>query len=134
MSTIELTERELAIREQLIKADSEGKTLYYSDLVNEEDASLVRSLGAVLERIIRYDIKNKKPILASIVLLKSTGLPSEGFFELRDTLDIDAHLSNLQKSVLSIGGRMKISWLCSDSLIKYEFPFRHNKLNQRSRF
>lgn len=45
MSTIELTKQELAIREQLIKAASEGKTLYYSDLVKEEDASLVHSLG-----------------------------------------------------------------------------------------
>lgn len=97
MSTIELTERELTIREQLIKAASEGKALYYSDLVNEEDASLVRSLGAVLERITRYDIENKQPILASIVVLKSTGLPSEGFFELCDILDIDARLSDLQK-------------------------------------
>lgn len=96
MSTIELTERELVIREQLIKAASESKTLYYSDLVNEEDASLVRSLGTVLERITRYDIENKQPILASIVVLKSTGLPSEGFFELCDTLDIDVRLSDLQ--------------------------------------
>lgn len=97
MSTIELTERELAIREQLIKAASEGKKLHYSDLVKEEDTSLVRSLGAVLERITRYDIENKQPILASIVVLKSTYLPDEGFFELCDTLNISARLSDLQQ-------------------------------------
>ncbi|WP_455590743.1 hypothetical protein [Bacteroides sp.] len=96
MSTIELTEQELTIRQQLIKAASEGKTLYYSDLV-EEDASSVRSLKTILERITRYDIENKQPILASIVVLKSTGLPSESFFELCDTLDIDARLSDLQR-------------------------------------
>ena len=82
MSTIELTEQELTIRKQLIKVASEGKTLYYSDLVKEEDATLVYSLGTILEKITRYDIENKQPILASIVVLKSTGLPSEGFFEL----------------------------------------------------
>ena len=98
MCTIELTEWELAIREQLIKAASEGKTLYYSDLVKEKDVSLVRSLGTVLERITRYDIENKQPILASIAVLNSTGLPSEGFFELCDTLDISARLSDLQQS------------------------------------
>lgn len=98
MSTIELTKQELAIREQLIKAASEGKTLYYSDLVKEEDASLVHSLGIVLERITRYDIENKQPILASIIVLKSTGLPSEGFFELCDTLDIDFYLDNVQNA------------------------------------
>ena len=96
MSTIKLTEQELAIRKQLIKAASEGKTLYYSDLV-KEDASFVRSLGTILERITRYDIENKQPIFASIVVLKSTGLPSEGFFELCDTLDVDVRLSDLQK-------------------------------------
>ncbi len=69
MSTIELTEQELAIRKQLIKADSEGKTLYYYDLVKEEDASFVYILGTILERITRYDIENKQPILASIVVL-----------------------------------------------------------------
>ena len=97
MSTVKLTEKELAIRERLIKAASEIKTLFYSDLVEEEDAFFVRSLGTILERITRYDIENKQLILASIVVLKSTGLPSEGFFELCDTLDIDARLSDLQK-------------------------------------
>lgn len=51
MSTIELTEQELTIRKQLIKVASEGKTLYYSDLVKEEDATLVYSLGTILEKI-----------------------------------------------------------------------------------
>lgn len=97
MPTIELTEQELTIRKQLIQAASEGKALYYSDVMEEEDTSFIYSLGTILERITRYDIENKQPILASIVILKSTGLPSEGFFELCDTLDIDARLSNLQK-------------------------------------
>ena len=97
MSTIELTEKELTIRERLIKSASESKTLFYSDLVEEEDASFVRSLGTILERITRYDIENKQPILASIFVLKSTGLPSEGFFELCDTLNIDVRLSDLQQ-------------------------------------
>jgi len=57
----------------------------------------VRSLGAILEKVTRYDIENKQPISASIVVLKETGLPSEGFFGLCDTLDIDASLSDLQK-------------------------------------
>lgn len=96
MSTIALTEREIAVREKLIKAASGSKKIYYSDLV-EGDAFLVRSLGAILEKITRYDIENKQPILASIVVLKETGLPSEGFFELCDILDIDAYLSDLQK-------------------------------------
>jgi len=96
MPTIALTDKETAIREKLIKAASESKTIYYSDLV-EEDASLVRILGAILEKITRYDIENKQPILASIVVLKETGLPNEGFFELCDTLNIDAYLSDLQK-------------------------------------
>lgn len=97
MSTIELTEQELTIRKRLIKAASEGKTLYYSDLVEKENATFVRSLGTILERITRYDIENKQPILASIVILKSTSLPSEGFFELCDTLNIDDRLSDLQQ-------------------------------------
>ena len=96
MSTIALTNKEIAIREKLIKAASAGTTIYYSDLT-EGDASLVRSLGAILEKITRYDIENKEPILASIIVLKETGLPNEGFFELCDTLDIDAYLSDLQK-------------------------------------
>lgn len=96
MSTIALTDKETAIREKLIKAASEGKTVYYSDLT-EGDASLVRSLGAVLEKITRYDIENKQPILASIAVLKETGLPSDVFFELCDTLNIDAYLSVLQR-------------------------------------
>lgn len=104
MSTIELTEQELTIRKQLIKAASEGKTLYYSDLVEEEDTSFVQNLGTILERITRYDIENKQPILASIVVLKSTGLPSEGFFELCDTLDIDVHLGDLQKECFKYWG------------------------------
>ncbi len=96
MTAITLTDKETAIREKLIKAASEGKTMYYSDLT-EGDASLVRSLGAILEKITQYDIENNQPILASIVVLKETGLPSEGFFEMCDTLDIDAYLSDLQK-------------------------------------
>lgn len=97
MPTIELTEQELTIRKRLIKAASEGKMLYYSDFAEKENASFVRSLGTILERITRYDIENKQPILASIIILKSTSLPSEGFFELCDTLDVDVHLSDLQK-------------------------------------
>ncbi|WP_165021108.1 hypothetical protein [Dysgonomonas sp. ZJ279] len=97
MTATTLTEKETAIREKLIKAASEGNKVYYSDLVGGEDASLIRSLGAILENITRYDLENKQPILASIVVLKSTGLPSEGFFEMCDTLDIDAYLSDLQK-------------------------------------
>ena len=104
MSTIALTDRETAIREKLIKAASEGKKIYYSDLV-EGNASLVRSLGVILEKITRYDIENKQPILASIVVLKETGLPSEGFFELCDTLDIDAYLSDLQKECFEYWGK-----------------------------
>lgn len=104
MSAIELTEQELAIRKRLIKAASEGKTLYYSDLVEEEKASFMRSLGTILERITRYDIENKQPILASIVVLKSTGLPSEGFFELCDTLYIDVLLSDSQKECFEYWG------------------------------
>ncbi|MFV0332297.1 MAG: hypothetical protein ACK5KL_21110 [Dysgonomonas sp.] len=96
MSTIALTDKETVIREKLIQAAYEGKTVYYSDLT-EGDTSLVRSLGTILEKITRYDIENKQPILASIVVLKETGLPSEGFFELCDTLDIDAYLSDIQK-------------------------------------
>ncbi|MFV0420321.1 MAG: hypothetical protein ACK5KT_16545 [Dysgonomonas sp.] len=103
MSTIALTDKETAIREKLIKAASAGKTVYYSNLT-EGDASVVRSLGAILERITRYDIENKLPILASIVVLKETGLPSEGFFELCDTLDIDAYLSNLQMECFDYWG------------------------------
>lgn len=63
MSTIELTEQELTIRKRLIKAASEGKPLYYSDLLEKENATFVRSLGTILERITRYDIENKQPIL-----------------------------------------------------------------------
>ncbi len=44
-----------------------------------------------------FDIENKQPILASIIVVKSTGLPNEGFFEMCDTLGIDAYLSDLQK-------------------------------------
>lgn len=96
MTAIILTDKEKGIREKLIKSASEEKTMYYSDLT-EGDASFVRSLGAILEKITRYDIENKQPILASIVILKETGLPSEGFFEMCDTLDIDVYLSDLQK-------------------------------------
>lgn len=96
MTAITLTDKEIAIREKLIKAASEGNKVYYSNLV-EGDASFVRSLGAILEKITRYDIENNQPILASIVVLKETGLPNEGFFEMCDTLDIDAYLSDLQK-------------------------------------
>lgn len=104
MSTIALTDKEITIREKLIKAASEGKTVYYSDLT-EGDISLVRSLGAILEKITRYDMENKQPILASIVVLKETGLPSEGFFELCDTLDIDAYLSDLQRECFEYWGK-----------------------------
>lgn len=97
MTAITLTDKETAIREKLIKAASEGNKLYYSDLIEEGDASLVRSLGAILEKITRFDIENKQPILASIVVAKSTGLLNEGFFEMCDTLDIDAYLSDMQK-------------------------------------
>ena len=108
MSTIELSDQELTIRKQLIKVASEGKTLYYSDLVKEEDATLVYSLGTILEKITRYDIENKQPILASIVVLKSTGLPSEGSFELCDTLVIDVRLSDLQKECFEYWNRHNI--------------------------
>lgn len=97
MSTIELTEKELAIREQLIKAASEGKRLYYSDLIDGTYPAEREELGQILEKITRYDIENKMPVLASIVVFKSTGLPGARFFELCDTLDIDARLSDLQK-------------------------------------
>lgn len=96
MTAITLTYKETAIKEKLIKAASEGKKVYYSDLI-EGDASIVRSLGAILEKITRYDIENKQPILASIVVAKSTGLPNEGFFEMCDSLDIDARLSDMQR-------------------------------------
>lgn len=81
MSAIKTTEQGLTIRKQFIKAASEWKTLYYSELV-KENAYLVRSLGTILERITRYDIENKRPIWASIVVFKSTSLASEGYFEL----------------------------------------------------
>lgn len=97
MATIELTERELAIRELLIKTVSSGKMLYYSDLIDGRFPSEREELGQILEKITRYDIENKQPILASIAVFKSTGLPGERFFELCDTLDIDAHLGDLQK-------------------------------------
>lgn len=97
MFTIELTEQELAIREQLIKAASTGNKLYYSDLVNGTFPSEREELGQILEKITRYDIENKQPILASIAVFKSTGLPGERFFELCDMLDIDARLSDLQQ-------------------------------------
>ncbi len=97
MSTIELTEKELAIREQLIKAASRGKMLYYSDLIDGTYPAKREELGQILEKITRYDIENKMPVLASIVVFKSTGLPGERFFELCDTLDINARLSDLQK-------------------------------------
>ncbi|GAB6007620.1 hypothetical protein [Dysgonomonas reticulitermitis] len=86
MTAITLTDKETAIREKLIKAVSEGEKVYYSDLIGGEDASLIRSLGAILERITRYDIENKQPILASIVVAKSTDLPNEGFFEMCDSV------------------------------------------------
>ena len=92
-----LTEKETVIRQKLIKAASDGKTLYYSDLVDESDGSLVRALGQILEKITIYDKENKLPLLSSIVISKVTGLPNEGFFEMCDTLNIDAFLSDLQR-------------------------------------
>ena len=80
MSTISLTEQVFAIRKQLVKAASEQKTLFYSDLV-EEDTSFVRSLGTILEWITPYDMENKQSILASIGKLKSKGLPNLELFE-----------------------------------------------------
>ena len=96
MSTIELTEQELTIRKRLIKALLRGSR-YIIPIYWKKKMLLVRSLGTILERITRYDIENKQPILASIVILKSTSLPSEGFFELCDTLNIDDRLSDLQQ-------------------------------------
>lgn len=91
--------------EKLIKTASDGKIVYYSDLT-DGDTSLVRSLGAILEKITRYDIENKQSILASIIALKEIGLPSGGFFEMCDTLDIDAYLSDLQKESFEYWGTM----------------------------
>ena len=105
MIAITLTDKEAAIREKLIKAASEGKKVYYSDLIGEEDTSLVRSLGTIFEKITRYDIENKQPILASIVVAKSTSLPNEGFFEMCDTLDIDAYLSDMQRECFEYWGK-----------------------------
>ena len=51
MSTIELTEKELAIREQLIKAASRGKMLYYSDLIDGTYPAKREELGQILEKI-----------------------------------------------------------------------------------
>lgn len=97
MAAIILTQEENAIRDRIIKAASEGRTLYYSELTDGADASSRERLGQILERITRYDMEHKQPILSSIVILKATELPSEGFFELCDTLGIDAYLSELQR-------------------------------------
>lgn len=102
MPITELTDKETAIREKLIKAASERKTVYYSELTDVTIASERAELGRILGKIIQYDIENKQPILASIVVLKETGLPSEGFFELCDTLDIDAYLSDLQRKCFEL--------------------------------
>ncbi len=71
--------------------------MYYSDLIEEGDASLVRSLGAILKKITQYDIENEQPIMAPIVVDKSTYLSNEGFFEMCNTLDIDAYLSDMRR-------------------------------------
>lgn len=97
MSTINLTEKKLAIRKWLVKVASEDKIISYSDLVKEGYLSIVHSIERLLERITQYHIENKQLILISIVVLKSTGLPSEGFFELCYTLNIKARLNDLQQ-------------------------------------
>lgn len=71
--------------------------MYYSDLIEEGDASLVRSLSVILKKITQYDIENEQSILAPIVVDKSTDLSNEGFFEMCNTLDIDAYLSDTRR-------------------------------------
>ena len=105
MPTIALTEKETAIREKLIKAATAGQIVYYSDLADDSNAISPKEIGVILEKIAQYDIENGQPILSSIVVAKSTGLPSEGFFELCDTLDIDIYLSDLQKQCFEYWGR-----------------------------
>lgn len=97
MTVIALINKDTAIREKLIKSASESNKVYYSDLIEEGDASLVRSLGAILEKITQYDIENEQLILVPIVVDKSTGLSNEGFFEMCNTLDIDAYLNDMQR-------------------------------------
>lgn len=79
MTAIALRDKEIAIREKLIKAASDGNKVYYSDLLGEEDTSLVRSLGGILEKITQYDIENKQPILALLLSLNQQAYPMRAF-------------------------------------------------------
>ena len=58
MSTIALTDIETAIREKLIKAASEGKKIYYSDLI-DGDASLVYREQTVYPSIYHCPLRDR---------------------------------------------------------------------------
>ena len=85
------------IRQKLIDAASQRKTLTYSDLVGSDDDRHMTKLSKALAKISCYERNEDRPLLCAIVVQKATGFPGSGFYMLCDDLNIDKALEELQK-------------------------------------
>lgn len=100
-----LTDEAIAIRQKLIEAAAKGNKLFYSDLAIAGDDRHMNKLSIVLSKISRYEWKNGRPLLSSIVVNKeddkSKALPGAGFFILCADLRTNDTLDELQSACFS---------------------------------
>lgn len=84
-----LSHEELELKDKLIEVASKRATLFYDELIEKADSSNIGILTAKLDRITEIELNEDRPMLCTIVINKSTGLPGEGFWELCDTLGVE---------------------------------------------
>jgi hypothetical protein len=86
----------LDIRQKLIEAAADRKRLYYSDISLLGDDRHMNALSDILSKISRYEYKNGRPVLSSIVVQKESDLPGAGFYLLCDSLKTTQKLEEMQ--------------------------------------
>ncbi len=80
------------IRDRLIQAARRSEVVFYREL----GIGRGRAVGVILEEISEYEHSSGHPLLSAIVVLKGTGMPSEGFW--RDS-GIPRNLTDKQRPV-----------------------------------
>lgn len=78
---IVLDEKDKIAAKMIIEKAKKGETIYYSEIMNEIKASRGKDIGKRLAKIGHACQERGLPILASLVVLKSTGRVHDGYSE-----------------------------------------------------
>jgi hypothetical protein len=107
----------IVIRQKLIEAAAKGEKLFYTDLAIVGDDRHMNKLSDVLSKISRYEWKNSRPLLSSIIVNKGDdkdkALPGARFFMLCADLRTKDTLEGLQSACFAF-------WKNEENLQKYK--------------